>query len=304
MSQVSEKIPIILDTDIGTDIDDTWALAMLLKSPELDVKLIVTDTGDTTYRAQIVAKMLEIAGRTDVPVGIGTPFENTANLQEAWVEGYDLSSYPGPIHKDGIDAIVDTMMSSPEPITLVCIGPLPNISAALEREPRIAERARFVGMHGSVRRGYGGSEEISAEYNVVRYPQACQKVFAAPWDITITPLDTCGLVRLAGEKYRAVHDCEDPLIQAVIENYRIWAKNAVWAQEIDAATESSILFDTVAIYLTFSEELLVMEKLGIRVTGDGYTMIDNDAKPINCATDWKNLPAFEDLLVQRLTGSS
>ena len=49
------KIPIILDTDIGGDIDDTWALALLLKSPEFDVKLIVSDTGDTVYRARIIA---------------------------------------------------------------------------------------------------------------------------------------------------------------------------------------------------------------------------------------------------------
>ena len=62
------KIPVILDTDIGGDIDDTWALAMVLKSPELDLKLVVTDTGNTTYRACVTAKMLEVAGRTDVPV--------------------------------------------------------------------------------------------------------------------------------------------------------------------------------------------------------------------------------------------
>ena len=296
------KIPVILDTDIGTDIDDTWALAMLLKSPELDVKLVVSDTGDTTYRAKIVAKMLEIAGRADVPVGVGIPLKNVPTPQAPWVEGYDLASYPGPVHADGVGAIVDTIMSSPEPITLICIGPLPNISAALEREPRIAERIRFVGMHGSVRRGYGGSAEVSAEYNVARNPQACRDAFAAPWDVTITPLDTCGLIKLAGEKYRAVRDCDDPLVQAVIENYRLWVENVTWAQGLDPTTESSILFDTVAIYLAFSEELLVMEKLGIRVTDKGHTVIDDSAKHINCATDWKDLPAFEDFLVRRLTG--
>jgi len=297
----SRKIPVILDTDIGTDIDDTWALSLMLKLPELDIKLVVTDTGDTTYRAKIVAKMLEIGGWTDVPVGIGIPLETTLSPQAPWVEGYDLAGYPGPVHEDGVGAIVDTIMSSPEPVTLICIGPVPNVSIALDREPRIAERARFIGMHGSVRRGYGGSEEVSAEYNVVSYPQACQRVFAASWDITITPLDTCGLVRLAGEKYRAVRDCEAPLIQALIENYRIWAENAVWAQGLNVGVQSSILFDTVAIYLAFSEELLVMEKLGIRVTDDGYTVIDDNAKLINCATDWKNLSAFEDFLVRRLT---
>ena len=304
-SSPHKRIPVILDTDIGTDIDDTWALAMMLKSPKLDVKLIVTDTGDTRYRAKIVTRMLEIGGRIDVPVGMGIPLENVPSPQAAWVEGYKLSSYPGPVHEDGVGAIVDTIMDSPEPVTLVCIGPVPNVSAALEREPRIAERARFVGMHGSVRRGYGGSDEVSAEYNVACHPQACRRVLTAPWDVTITPLDTCGLVRLVGKKYQAVRDCDDPLIQALIENYRIWAGNTPWAQDLDPATGSSILFDTVAIYLTFSpafsEKLLVMEKLGIRVTDDGYTVVDDSARPINCATDWKDLPAFDDLLVRRLT---
>jgi inosine-uridine nucleoside N-ribohydrolase len=300
---MSTKIPVILDTDIGTDIDDTWALAMMLRSPELDVKLIVTDTGDTSCRARIVAKMLGIGGRTDVPVGIGVLLQD-ADIpchQAAWVEGYDLTDYPGPVHEDGVGAIVDTIMGASDPVTLVCIGPVPNISAALEREPRIAERARFVGMHGSIRRGYEGSEDVSAEYNVGSYPKACQKAFTAPWDVTITPLDTCGIVRLEGEKYRAVRDCPDPLIQALIENYHIWAENVTWTQ-VDPEVRSSVLFDTVAVYLALSEELLVMEDLGVRVTDDGYTVMDDRAKVIHCATDWRDLPAFEDLLVQRLIG--
>jgi hypothetical protein len=89
------RIPVILDTDIGDDIDDTWALALLLRSPELDVKLVTTATGDTTYRAQIVARLLEVAGRTDVPVGIGPAGPlRTPPRQTAWIEGYSgLCSY-------------------------------------------------------------------------------------------------------------------------------------------------------------------------------------------------------------------
>ena len=297
------KVPVILDTDIGTDIDDTWALAMLLKSPELDVKLVVTDTGDTSYRARIVAKMLEIAGRTDVPVGVGIPLESTPCCQTGWVAGYDLDGYPGPIREDGVGGIVDTVMSAPTPVTLISIGPVPNIAAALRRQPAIGRRARFVGMHGSVRRGYGGQPEIDAEYNVAHFPHACQEVFSAPWDVTITPLDTCGVVRLEGEAYRAVRDCQDPLVQAVIENYRTWAASWEGGERREAETRSSILYDTVAIYLAFSDELLVMEELGIRVTDEGYTVIDDSAKTLKCATDWKDLPAFRSLLVERLTGS-
>lgn len=289
----AEKIPVILDTDIGGDIDDTWALAMMLKSPELDVKLVVTDTGNTTYRAKVVAKMLEVAGRTDIPVGIGLHLNDEEQGQADWVKDYDLSSYPGKVYKDGVGALIDTIMNSPKPITLICIGPVPNISNALEREPKIAQKAKFVGMHGAVRKGYDGSGKISAEYNVVAFPKDCQKAFTADWDMTITPLDTCGLIVLKGEKYKKVCDCQDLIAKAVIENYNIWAKGK--------PEQSSVLFDTVAIYLAFSEELLVMEKLGIRVTDDGFTIEDDKAKVINCAMDWKDLSAFEDFLVDRLT---
>jgi len=299
---MSKKIPVILDTDIGIDIDDTWALAMLLKSPELDVRLVVSDTGDTRYRAKIIAKMLEIARRTDVPIGIGIPLERQPTPQAAWVEGYDLSRYPGTVCEDGVGAIVDTIMGSPEPVTLISIGPVPNIAAALAREPCIAQRARYVGMQGSIRRGEHGSAEPCVEYNVVKFAHAAQAVFAAGWEMTITPLDTCGLVRLRGEKYRAVRDCRDPLVRALVENYSLWAREFLDAKGLDVGTQSSILFDTVAIYLAFAEEFLVMERLPIRVTDDGYTVIDERAKVINCATAWKDLSAFEDLLVQRLTG--
>ena len=62
-----KKLPVILDTDIGDDMDNTWALVMLLKSPQFDVKLITTTCGKSVYRAKIIAKLLTVAGRTDIP---------------------------------------------------------------------------------------------------------------------------------------------------------------------------------------------------------------------------------------------
>jgi len=300
------KIPVILDTDIGSDIDDTWALVMLLRSPELYPILITTESGNTTYRAKIVAKMLERSKRTDIPIGIGIHLNDETGRQSAWVENYNLASYPGIVYEDGVKALIKTIMRTSEPVTLICTGPLTNIAAALEIEPRIAEKARFVGMQGCLRkspssysRGKGG---IVAEYNVRADPKACQKVFSAPWDVTITPLDTCGFVRLKSEKYRMIRECRDPLVQDLMENYKIWLKSIDknWLETFE--TRSSILFDTVAVYLAFSDDLLVMEDLGVRVTDDGYTIIDEESKTIHCAVEWKDLSAFEDLIVERLTG--
>jgi len=154
-------------------------------------------------------------------------------------------------------------------------------------------------MHGSVYRGYGGSDEPCKECNVVNFTPDCQTTFTAAWDMTITPVDTCGLVVLEGEKYQAVRHCEDPLIQALMANYRAWLEYNDRLESFDV--KSSTLFDTVAVYLAFSEELLVMKELGIRVTDDGFTVPDEGAKRMSVAVDWKDLGAFEDFLVERLT---
>ena len=293
-----KPVPVILDTDIGDDIDDTWALGLLLKSPEFDVKLCVGDFGRAAYRARLLAKFLQTVGRTNIAVGVGLDVRaHDEGPQAAWIKGYELKNYPGPVRDDGVQAIVDTIMNSAEPVTLICIGPLPNIAAALEREPKIAEHARFFGMHGSLRVGYGGGKTPSAEWNVKADAASCQKVFAAPWEMTITPLDTCGLVSLDGERFARVRDSKDPIAATVIENYRIWAKHGPAAEQ-----HSSTLFDTVAVYLAFSQDLCTMEQLGVRVTPDGFTQLDPAGKKVTAATAWKNLDAFRDLLVQRLTG--
>jgi len=295
MKTQSRSIPVILDTDIGTDIDDTWALAMLLRSPEVDIRLVVSDTGNTDYRAAILARLLEVAGRTDIPVGIGLRQHDITGPQETWVEGYDLAAYPGKLHRDGVGAIIETIEQSPDPVTLICIGPMPNIAEALRRAPGIAAKARFVGMHGSIHKQHGGELGAIAEYNVQQDIRACQAVFTAPWrDMTITPLDTCGVVRLRGSRYQAITGSTAPLLQAVIENYRIWLNGK-------PDMESSILFDTVAIHLAYSTEFLVMEDMGIRVTDEGYTVPDRTCRRMHVALDWADLDGYETSLVSRLT---
>lgn len=298
----SGKIPVIYDSDIGDDIDDTWALGFLLRCPELDLKLVVGDCGKPLYRAKLLAKFLEVAGRTDVPVGIGMDVEiRNSQRQAAWIKDYDLDKYPGKVHRDGVQAIIDTIMNSPQPVTVIAVGPVQNIAEALKREPRIAQRARFVGMHGSVRVGYNNDPKISPEYNVKLAPAALQVAFAAPWDVTITPLDTCDKISLSGEKYQRVFQSKDPIAAAVIENYRHWAIARKMGSPEAFPVRSTTLFDVVAVYLAFSEEWCGMESIGIRVTDDGLTVEDPNAKKVNVALTWKNLPALEDLLVERLT---
>jgi inosine-uridine nucleoside N-ribohydrolase len=297
-----QPIPVILATDIGDDIDDTWALGFLLKCPELNLKLVATEYGKAPYRAKLLGKFLEKTGHANVPIAVGPDAEPRGEGPQAeWVKDYDLSSYPGRVHTDGVGALVDVIMHSPQPVTLICIGPMPNVAAALEREPRIAQRARFVGMDGSVRLGYGGAKTPCAEWNVKANPAAARKGLSADWGITITPLDTCGLVTLDGARYQRMLRSPDPVAATIVENYRIWSKAG--KTEAQAEFHSSVLFDTVAVYLSFTRQFCKMERLGLRVTDEGFTVLDEHAKQMDVATEWNDLDGFRDLLVSRLCGA-
>lgn len=302
------RLPVILDTDPGTDIDDTWALLYLLRCPELDLKLVTTATGDTTYRARLTARLLEVAGRTDVAVGIGRAGGQYDCTIQPWAAGYDLDRYPGTIHANGAEALVRTIMDSPEPLTVIAVAPLTNVGDALALEPRIAQKARFVGMHGSIDRHYDNGAGPVAEWNVLKDVAAAQRVFAAAWDKTITPLDTCGQVRLTGEQFRQLEGAAttDPALAALVECYRQWrefygpeACSTGWIKG-QPQERTSILFDCVAVYLAFCQDHLTLEELKIKVTEDGFLRRDAAGQPVRCALSWTNQPAFHTHLLQRL----
>jgi inosine-uridine nucleoside N-ribohydrolase len=297
-------IPVILDTDIGDDIDDTWALVLALKSPELDVTLVVTDFGNTEHRAKLVARVLELAGRTDIPIGVGVKESDEESPQADWVKGYDLAKYPGRILKDGVQALVDTAMAATEPMTLVAIGPPPNLKAALEREPRLAGKLRLAGMYGSLRLGYDGKPNPEPEWNVKARPAAARALLAAPWvDAVVTPLDTCGRVRLSGERYARIRASRDPLVRGLMDAYAAWCRHRDWCTKDPefVASKSSTLFDTVAVYLAISRDLVRTETTGVRVTDEGMTVPDPSAPPVTWATEWRSLDGFEEWLTTRLT---
>lgn len=296
------KIPVILDTDIGADIDDTWALIMLLNCPELDLRLVTTVGGNTVYRAHLTAKLLQTAGRSDIPIaaGLNDP-ESGQKFQQPWLEGFDPGAYPGQILDNGAQAMVDVIMASPEPVTVIAIAVATNIARALEIEPRIASKCRFVGMHGSVYIGYDGQPGAVSETNVRYDVPALRKVFAAPWlEKIITPLDTCGLVVLDGERYQQVYHSENPMLKALIENYKIWAKLVSWMKVDYEDVKTSVLFDTVAVYLAYSADLLEMETIRLRVTDDGLTLLDPAGDEVKTALRWRNLDGFYQHLLERL----
>ncbi|HEY3755482.1 MAG TPA: nucleoside hydrolase [Opitutaceae bacterium] len=300
-------VPTILVTDIGTDIDDSWALVLALRSPELDLKLIVTDPADSTYRAKLAAKLLEAAGRTDIPIALGDSHgtrEDDNKTLDPWIAGFDLARYPGKLDSDGVSALIAAIRRSPVPVTVIAIGPAHTLALALRRDPSIAANARFVGMFGSFDHGYDHGPP-AAEFNVKVEPAGLRTVLAAPWkDILLTPLDTCGLVALSGPRYQAIWSAtHDRLLRSLIESYCIFAPRQNWMKCDYFTTRSTTLYDTVAVYLAYSEDLVAVESVAFNVTDDGRT-VRSGTGPYHAriALRWKNEDGFEAQLAGRLLG--
>lgn len=297
-----QTIPVILDTDIGGDIDDAWALGFLLRCPELDVRGVVTDSGDTRGGARVVGKLLCAAGRQDVPIGIGpaTPRRRKFRTTD-WAEDFELTGYPGGVHEDGVDFIIRSVMDSDPAPVLICIGPVPNLAEALKREPRIAQRTRIVAMGGVFEKHFYDPVKRPAECNVVTHTDCMQAVWRTAWPITLAPLDVTADMRLTGERYQRLLKSQDPLIRAMVEVYRVFLVND--GREPELHVQSSTLHDCLAVSLVFTEQHLRMRDMPVSVSDSGHTVEAADGRAVRVAMDWLDLPAYLDWMTARLTGS-
>jgi len=301
MVKLNGKVPLILDTDIGNDIDDSWALAFLLECPEIALKYITAATGDTEYRARVIAKMLQAANRVDIPIGMGRPTHPNEKTVEEWVEDFEWETYPGPLPHNGIDEMVRMAMDMEGEPTILSIGPMTNIAEALEMEPAFARRCNLVAMSGSIEMQLDGRVGQIAEWNIQNDIAAAQKVYSAPWkSIRITPLDSCGALRLDGDDLRKVRESDNPLTQTLMESVDCWFdKMAIkkrWPET------SPILFDVVAAYLCFETEMLNMVRMNLLIDDQGYMRFSDQGAPVECALDWRDEDGFKKMLSGRLAG--
>jgi len=190
---------VIIDTDIGDDIDDVYALSLALSSPEFQILGITSAWGDTALRSRLLDRLLCVTGREEIPVytGIDTTSRHKAGAsafsQAPWASAGKQRPY---IAGDAIPFLLDQIRRNPGEVTLIAIGPLTNIGAAIDRDPATFRKLkRVVLMGGSVAHGYGPSNGASGpppepEYNIAMDPDAAQKLFQSGVPIVMLPLDS------------------------------------------------------------------------------------------------------------------
>lgn len=270
-----KTIPILLDTDIGTDVDDAFALALILASPELDLRGVTTVGRDPRTRARIVCRFLTAMERGDIPVAAGAAPQPDEEIEKqgryANPAGDRRASQP--VKETAVDFLYQQLKARQGELTLLTIGPLTNI-ARLFREHDDCKPwiKRIVMMGGSVRAGYNGRAPAEPEWNIKCDRAAAQTVFASGVPLVVAPLDATTMLKLEEPLRRRLFQAETPLTHQVQALYRLWG----------AATPT--LYDPVAVMLCFDERFCTMEDMRLEVDDKGMTRIVKGAANARAAT--------------------
>jgi inosine-uridine nucleoside N-ribohydrolase len=256
---------VILDTDIGDDIDDAWALAFLVSHANFDPLGITIAHGNTPARAPIACKMLYVAGRSEIPVVLGRKTNNRISFQYTWAEDFEKVK---PVQQRAAEFIVEMAKRYPGEVTLIAVGPLQNIADALRLEPQLGKYLkRVVLMSGCV---YGTASDPGKpipEYNVYASTLDSQLVYAAGLPLTIVPLDSTTRVQLSDEERERIRKYDSPLTWSLEALYRLWIPNP---------RARMTLHDQLAVAETASPGTFFGKKetVNLLVDDKGFTRID------------------------------
>jgi len=256
---------LILDTDIGDDVDDAFALALLLRLPQANLTAVTTVHGAVEARAHIALKMVAAACREDVPVYVGSPGRGDRSRPLAYGGWASDWSDTQPAAGDAASFIVSCVMDSPPgTVTLLAVGPLSNVALALRQEPRVAERLRrLVIMGGSVRVGYGPGSPPCPEYNIACDPAAAKVVFESGAPLLVAPLDATMMLQPSREQLEALAGSPAPLARALQECLTLWGRGV------------PTLFDPMAAACALDDpglRFVETERMHLEVTDNGLTV--------------------------------
>ncbi|MDE1178865.1 MAG: nucleoside hydrolase, partial [Edaphobacter sp.] len=280
--------PVIIDTDIGDDIDDVFALSLALSSPDLQILGVTSAWGDTALRARMIDRLLCETGRTAIPVHAGVPTRtDTVFTQKTWA----LAGIEHP-HTDGVAFLLEQIKAHPHQITLIALGPLTNIGAAIDRDPAtFRQLKRVVLMGGSIYRGYGPTTNTKPEpeYNIARDPKSAQKLFTSGVPLYVLPLDSTQLP-FDADRMAAFTTISTPLTDALQLLAAEWKYNS--------RQPAPTLYDAVATAYAIDPATCPMTPLHLEVDDKGMTL-PTEGKPNAQACLTPHPEAFFNLFTPR-----
>jgi purine nucleosidase len=263
-ARADAKIKVIFDTDIGDDIDDVFALALLVSEPNVELLGVTTAWGDTALRARLTARFLTSIGRTDISIYAGPrTTEHTVFSQARYATVYPPKQWP-----DATTFTLDAIGRNPGEITLIAVAPFSNLGALIDKDPATFRKLkRVVLMGGSIKRGYGdlgysANPAPSPEYNVYSDIPSARKLFASGVPIAVMPLDSTQL-KLDEVKRDLLFSHGTTLTDGLTLLYHQW--NA------STGTPTPTLFDVMAVATVLNPTLCPTTPMRLRIDDKGFT---------------------------------
>lgn len=277
---------IILDTDIGTDIDDAYALALILASPELELVGVTIANNRTDQRAKLALRMLHEAGRDDVPVAVGRRTTTGGEVnQAAWAADFTARQ---PIAQPAAEFIVEQVNQAPGEICLLPVGPFTNVGDALKLDPQLGQKLQeIVLMGGCVGWPEGATPAIRPEYNIVTDIPASQAMLSCGARITMVPLDATCRVTLEQENRAKLAAAGTPLTEALAGMLALWPST------------TPVLHDPLAVAVAVDPTFCGMSALRVVCDEEGYTRPQHGDPNMQVAVT-PNVGRFLHLLMERL----
>jgi purine nucleosidase len=290
---------VIIDTDIGDDIDDAFAIALALQSPEVKILGITTAWGNTRLRARLVSRFLGETGHADIPVAMGIekyPAKGTPTFSQAkYAERGPEEKWPG-----AVDFLLGEIRKHPGEITLVAIGPETNLGAAIAKDAETFRKLkRIVLMGGSVCRGYDGfayptaPTKPMAEWNILCDVGAARRVFTSGVPLYVMPLDSTQIKLQELERAR-IFSTGSALTDALTVLYHQWAYGT--------KQETPTMFDPVAMGYAINPELCPTTTMRLRVDDEGYTRVENGEADAQVCLN-SNSDRFLEFYLKRVIGN-
>lgn len=287
-------IKLILDTDIGTDVDDAWALALCLASQEIDLLGVTLVHADLETRAKIALKMLKLAGRPDVPVykGLSETLTQGGHIYWAGHEGTetDFSDIEGLSAKDGgVDFIIESAERYSGELVICSIGPMTNIGAAISRNPDAIQRVNMLAIMGTTYQGEG-RDAAAPEHNARVDPTATKIVMESGIPALVVGLNvtTKVVVRESDLKFVEHSPLGKYLAAMTRQYYRICGRDFTY------------MHDPLAVAAIIDRSVVKTRKMVAEVLDDGrvaYTHAANGTLDVCVDVD---MDAFENMLTSRI----
>lgn len=279
---------IVVDTDVGDDVDDAFAIDLALSSPELEILGLSSAWGDTALRARMLDRMLCETGRTEVPVHAGVPTKSTTPFSQApWARAG--AEHP---HGDAVAFLLQQIKAHPGEITLLALGPLTNIGTAIDRDPATFRRLRrVILMGGSIHRGYGApGTPPEPEYNLARDPVSAQKLLRSGVPVFLLPLDSTQLP-FDQEKRSSLASISTPMTDTLQVLVNEWSRST--------RQDSPTLYDAVAAAYAIDSTTCPMTPLHLEIDEKGMTRLTPGAPNAQACLKPRE-DAFFALLMPRL----